>query len=40
VHYWRALAYIERNPLRAKLCRKPWRLRHTAAAGIRRAFST
>ena len=25
VHFWRALVYIERNPVRARLCRKAWR---------------
>lgn len=24
-HFWKALAYVERNPVRAGLCRKPWR---------------
>ena len=24
-HFWTALAYVERNPVRARLCRKPWR---------------
>jgi len=24
-HFWKALAYVERNPVRARLCRKPWR---------------
>jgi len=25
VHFWRALVYIERNPVRVRLCRKAWR---------------
>jgi putative transposase len=32
VHYWRALVYIERNPVRARLCRKAWRWRWSSAA--------
>ncbi len=32
VHFWRALAYIERNPVRARLCRKAWRWRWSSAA--------
>ena len=32
VHYWRALAYIERNPVRARLRRKAWRWPWSSAA--------
>jgi putative transposase len=32
VHYWRALAYIERNPVRARLCRRAWRWPWSSAA--------
>ena len=32
VHYRRALAYVERNPVRARLCRKAWRWRWSSAA--------
>jgi putative transposase len=31
-HFWRALAYVERNPVRAHLCRKAWRWRWSSAA--------
>jgi len=31
-HFWKALAYVERNPVRAKLCRKPWRWVWSSAA--------
>ena len=31
-HRWRALVYIERNPVRARLCRKPWRWQWSSAA--------
>lgn len=31
-HYWRALVYIERNPVRARLCRKAWRWPWSSAA--------
>lgn len=31
-HFWKALAYVERNPVRAKLCRKPWRWIWSSAA--------
>ena len=32
VHYWRVLVYIERNPVRARLCRKAWRWPWSSAA--------
>jgi putative transposase len=32
VHYWRALVYIERNPVRARLRRKAWRWPWSSAA--------
>ncbi len=31
-HFWKALAYVERNPVQAKLCRKPWRWVWSSAA--------
>ena len=31
-HFWRALAYVERNPVRAKLVRRPWRYPWSSAA--------
>lgn len=31
-HFWRALAYVERNPVRARLCRKAWRWRWSSAS--------
>jgi len=31
-HVWRALAYVERNPVRAKLVRRAWRYRWSSAA--------
>ncbi len=31
-HYWKALAYVERTPVRARLCRKPWRYVWSSAA--------
>lgn len=31
-HFWKALAYVERNPVRARLCRKPWRWIWSSAA--------
>jgi len=33
MHHWRALLYIERNPVRARLCRKAWRWPWSSAAG-------
>jgi putative transposase len=33
MHFWRALVYVERNPVRARLCRKAWRWRWSSAAG-------
>ena len=33
LHRWRALVYIERNPVRARLCRRAWRWRWSSAAG-------
>ena len=33
VHLWRALSYVERNPVRAKIVRVPWRYRWSSAAG-------
>ena len=31
-HFWLALKYIERNPVRVRLCRKPWRYEWSSAA--------
>ncbi len=31
-HCWLALKYVERNPVRARLCRKPWRYAWSSAA--------
>ena len=31
-HFWLAMQYIELNPVRAKLCRKPWRYKWSSAA--------
>ena len=31
-HFWQALAYVERNPVRARLVRKAWRWRWSSAA--------
>jgi putative transposase len=31
-HYWRALVYVERNPVRARLVRAPWRWAWSSAA--------
>ena len=31
-HFWSAMVYVERNPVRAKLVRKPWRWRWSSAA--------
>ena len=31
-HLWRVLAYVERNPVRARLCRKAWQWRWSSAA--------
>jgi putative transposase len=31
-HFWRALTYIERNPVRARLTRKAWRWRWSSAS--------
>ncbi len=31
-HFWKALAYVERNPVRARLCRRPWRWVWSSAA--------
>jgi len=31
-HFWKALAYVERNPVRAGLCRRPWRWVWSSAA--------
>jgi len=31
-HFWNALIYVERNPVRAKLVRKPWRWRWSSAS--------
>ena len=31
-HYWLAMRYIENNPVRAKLCRKPWRYKWSSAS--------
>ena len=32
IHFWRALVYIERNPVRVRLCRKAWRWPWSSAA--------
>ena len=32
-HFWLAMKYIELNPVRARLCRKPWRYKWSSAAG-------
>jgi len=32
IHFWRALVYIERNPVRVHLCRKAWRWPWSSAA--------
>lgn len=31
-HTWHALRYVERNPVRARLVRKPWRYQWSSAA--------
>ena len=31
-HVWRVLAYVERNPVRARLCRKAWQWQWSSAA--------
>jgi len=31
-HFWLAMRYIEHNPVRAKLCRKPWRYKWSSAS--------
>jgi len=31
-HFWLAMRYIELNPVRVKLCRKPWRYEWSSAA--------
>lgn len=31
-HFWKAMAYIERNPVRAKMVRQPWRYTWSSAA--------
>ena len=31
-HFWLAMKYVERNPVRARLCRKPWRYAWSSAA--------
>ncbi len=31
-HFWTAMAYVERNPVRARLVRKAWRYKHSSAA--------
>lgn len=31
-HFWQAMRYIELNPVRARLCRKPWRYLWSSAA--------
>jgi len=31
-HFWTAMKYIELNPVRARLCRKPWRYEWSSAA--------
>lgn len=32
VHLWRAMCYVEQNPVRAKMVRVPWRYRWSSAA--------
>lgn len=31
-HFWLAMRYVELNPIRARLCRKPWRYEWSSAA--------
>ena len=31
-HFWLAMKYIELNPIRAKLCRRPWRYQWSSAS--------
>ena len=31
-HYWTAMVYVEQNPVRARLVRRPWRYRWSSAA--------
>jgi putative transposase len=31
-HFWLAMRYVELNPVRAKICRKPWRYQFSSAA--------
>ena len=31
-HFWKAMAYVERNPVRARLVRRPWRWAWSSAA--------
>jgi len=31
-HFWLAIRYVEFNPVRAKICRKPWRYEWSSAA--------
>jgi len=31
-HFWMAMRYIELNPVRSRLCRKPWRYDWSSAA--------
>jgi putative transposase len=31
-HFWLAMKYVELNPVRARLCRKPWRYEWSSAA--------
>jgi putative transposase len=31
-HFWLAMKYIELNPVRARICRKPWRYKYSSAA--------
>ena len=39
-HLWQALTYVERNPVRARLCRKPWRYAWSSAAAHTDAKAT
>ena len=32
-HFWQALRYVERNPVRAGMVRTPWRYQWSSAAG-------
>jgi len=40
MHLWRAMGYVERNPVRAKLMRRAWRHPWSSAAAGRSAAET